>query len=226
MSDNEIILTGDITDFEIFLSAEKFGERFEREMQKAMVRACLYLIKEIKQRIRERKYTKNTYLTLALVGRKGKDIPLLKIKNMVDAIAYELKNSFTAEVGFIKNSLTTGGVKSPPHSMYKVVELMHTGYVIKVTPKMRAAIFAALAAQRTKKGNVKRGARQALTFFRNRADPSGSTQAGAWRVPPRPFLTDVFKDPKIQTQLRAIWRDGLERLWIGQRVKDGEHKER
>jgi hypothetical protein len=216
---NTITFEGDISAFEIFTDQTRFNGALEREVRRAMIKASLYLIKEVKQRIKDKKYIKNTPLTLVLAGGR-KDTPLLKIKNMVDAISYMLKDSFEAEVGFVKDSKTTGGVKSPPYDMKRVVTRLHEGCTITVTPRMRKAIIMALTGTKTKKGNVKRSAQEALTIFKY---VKGS---GVWRVPARPFLSDVFQDKEIQKNLQSIWREALEKTWLAQKVKDGEHRDR
>lgn len=187
------VLSGDWTKIERFLITS-YKHVLEEEVKKATIKNCLLIINAIKRNIRNRRFTKNTELTIAL---SGGDIPLLKEKNLFDAINYELKSAWEAEAGLIRNRKSTGGVASKPKGLAKIAKLIETGYTIQVTPKMRAAIMAALR----KKGHP---------IIEN-IDSGGSGQKAknVWRVPPRKFLSIVFKNHLIRKKVVRNWRDAV-----------------
>lgn len=219
MANNVIKFTGDYQLFMRFISAGTWNTVFARAIRRATIKNCLYLVKAIKQEIRQKKYTANAQLTLAL--KKG-SIPLLDEKNLFDAITYQLENSFYAEVGVFSGRESSGGVKSSPIDMQHLTELLHTGYVIRVTPKMRAAIMAALMEKRNAKQRLTRKAKSALRSMASRTGSGAQT----YRVPPRKFLTDVWERQDIQNMIRQNWRDALEQALLEAGAKDGENKDK
>lgn len=216
-----IVFTGDIEEFRKFTNVEAFDGTLQKHVRKALIKASLLLLKEVKQRIRDRKYEKNSTLTIRLMGGK-KDVPLAKKLNLFRAMAYKLNDMWTSEVGFLSAAKSTGGVTGDSRDIKKVVELMHSGYTINVTPKMLAAIFKSFDKQRTKKGKLTKNARETLAFFQNK----GGGGRSIWRVPPRPFMTDVLNDPKTDLMIRQCWREALEATFKEQGAKGGEHKDR
>lgn len=207
-------------DWKKFRNISGFKANLDREIRKATIKNSLIIIKAVGRKVRDKKYAENQPLTLALSKRT---IPLLKEKNMLDAMSFELANSFRAEVGFIKNKQSTGGVTGNTIEMQKLVELMESGYTITVTPKMVAAIMAALRTKRTKKGNLTGKARKAL-----KAIEAGEGGGGkrTWRVPPRKFMTEVLEDKQLAKQIRQNWSEALERVWKKQGVTGGDEKEK
>ena len=150
-------------------------------------------------------FTSDSPLTIAL--NSGKDIPLYKEGNLFKAIQFKLNNSFKAEVGIIKNSNSTGGVDGNTIEMQKLVELMHTGYNIRVTTAMRRAIMAKL---------------NELGVENNSGVQKPKVEI--WHVPPRPFLTDIWNNPKTEKILKKNWIEALEIFFKRQGAKDGEHR--
>lgn len=214
---------GDVEEFAKFTDPKILDGTFEREIRKATIRNALFLIKEIKTRIRERQYLENAPLTIALAGGK-KDIPLLKTKNMVNAIVHKLETSFKAEVGFLSNRNAAGGATKDRIKLKKVVELMHEGYVITVTPKMRQAIAAALT-QRSKSGKLTKKS-QTLLRTLSLAGTFNSDRDRTYRVPARPFMTAVFESKLVNRQIQREWREALERVWGSMGAKGGDEKDR
>lgn len=208
-----IEITGDVNAFLKFLTAGSTLPILEREIRRGTIRASLFLVTKVKEAIKARRYTKNSPLTLALT--RG-DIPLLKEKNLFDALGFELKNSFESEVGVMKGRKSTGGVRSSPHDMQKIALLLHEGYTIDVTPEVRAAIFSALR---------ERGGRRASSALKtlDRNEGRGKTK---YRVRPRKFLSSVFKNPSNQEKVKKIWRESLETAFQKAGAKDGDQRDR
>ena len=209
----EIQITGDVNAFLKFLTAGSTLPILEREIRRGTIKASLFLITRVKESIKARRYTRNSPLTLALT--RG-DIPLLKEKNLFDALGFELKNSFESEVGVMKGRKSTGGVASPPYDMQKVALLLHEGYTIDVTPEVRAAIFHALR---------ERGGKRAKSALRamDQNEGRGKTK---FRVKPRKFLSSVFKNPSNQEKVKRIWRDSLETAFQKAGAKGGDQRDR
>lgn len=214
---------GDVEEFAKFTDPKILDGTFEKEIRKATIRNALFLLKEIKTRIRERQYEANSPLTIALAGGR-KDIPLLKTKNLVNAIVHKLETSFKAEVGFMANRNATGGASGSRVKLKKVVELMHEGYTITVTPKMRQAIAASLT-QRSKSGKITKKS-QTLLRALSLAGTFNSDRDRTYRVPPRPFMTKVFESKLVNRQIQREWREALERVWTIQGAKGGDEKDR
>lgn len=214
---------GDVEAFTKFTDPKILDGTFEREIRKATIRICLNLVKEIKTRIREREYEVNAPLTIALAGGK-KDIPLLKSKNLVNAIVFELNSSFKAEVGFLDNRNATGGVTRDRIKLKKTVELLHEGYVITVTPKMRAAIAAAL----TKRGKSGKITKKSQTLLRtlSLAGTFNTDRDRVYRVKPRKFMSEVFENKYVQKMIQREWREALERVWKKQGAKGGDENDK
>lgn len=204
-SRNFIQLTGDVKLFKKFLNKNFWNGNLEKEIKEATLKNCLYLTSEVKQAIRDKKYQENSPLTIAL--NSGKDIPLYKEGNLFKAIQFKLNNSFKAEVGIIKNSNTTGGVDGNIIEMQKLAELMHTGYNIRVTTAMRRAIMAKL---------------NEIGVENNSGVQKPKVEI--WHVPPRPFLTDIWDNPKTEKFLKKNWIEALEKFFKRQGAKDGEHR--
>ena len=211
MSDNyRLVISGDWNQYNTFLNTAIYSRHIEREIRLAMIKSCLFIIKAIKQEIRGRNFAENKPLTLALA--KG-TLPLLKSKNLWDAIEYKLNTAFQAEIGIIRNTQSTGGVTGDTRSMYKIAELMHTGYTIKVTPKMITAILAALSNMKTKSGRTTAKARSMIkqinTERKFKLPGKRSKIAGNWRVRPRPYMERVMSSPDVYMEVRKNWKEAL-----------------
>jgi len=192
-------ITGDVRSFLRFTDPRINRRILEREMRKATIKSSLFLVKQVKRAIRKRAFTANRPLTIALAKASGKrrtTIPLLKEKNLVDAISFELKTAFHSEVGLVKNTKTTGGVFSSPHSMKKVAFNLHEGYTIDVTDAMKAAIAIALR---------EIGDRRALSSLKTMEKNTGKGKT-VWRVPPRKFFSIVFRNRFNQKVVQKNWR--------------------
>jgi hypothetical protein len=208
-----LVIKGDVAEYKRFLTPNSTLPILEREIKRATIDNSLYLVSQVKQQIRDRRFTANAPLTLAL--SRG-NLPLLKEKNLFDAIGFTLKTSFEAEVGLTERKLSTGGVKSRPTALEKIVLLLHDGFTIDVTDDMRAAIMAAL---RKSKG------RKAKSAQKQASERSGRGRT-VWRVPPRKFLTTVFRNLAIQERLRRRWREAVEAAFLKAGAKGGDHKDR
>jgi len=213
-------ITGDTIKFDKFLLSRRFRKNLEREVRKATILNSLLVIKAMGRKIRDRSFKDNTDLTLALT--RGQ-IPLLKDKNMLDAMSYQLQNAFVSEVGWLEGRESTGGVTGQTIQMQKLVELVNEGYMITVTPKMIAAIMAALRNRKTKSGRLTKKAKTALDAFEG---TEGGGGRGQWKVAARPFVEQVMTDPELIKTIRKNWSEAIERAYLAQGALGGEHKDR
>ncbi|MEZ4871286.1 MAG: hypothetical protein R2827_03365 [Bdellovibrionales bacterium] len=211
---NAIVLTGDVNAYLKFLTAGSTLGYVEREIRRATIRASMFLVNQIKNKIRSQKGLRpNTPLTLAL--SRG-SLTLLKEKNLFDALGYTLKNAFESEVGIPQGRKSTGGVTSHPEELQKIVFRLHKGFTIDLTPEVRAALIYGLR----KKGG--RSAKAAIQGFeQNTGKPKGQI-----RVKPIKFMSSVFNNTANQEKVRRIYRDGLERAFKSAGAKDGDHRDK
>jgi len=214
MSDG-IIITGDVVNYQRFLTSGITLKILEREIRKSTIKNALFLVRKVKESIRQKKFTKNSPLTIAL---KRGNTPLIDQRNLLKAISKEIKSSFEAEVGIVKNIKTTGGKGSgsPPFDMKKVVLLLHEGYTITVTQEMRAAIAAALR---------EKGGRQAASA-RKAANVNTGSGRDTFRVPPRKFLTRTFKNKAVQEVIKRNWRLAVEEAFRKTKIGAPDFKDR
>lgn len=210
---------GDTLRFQAFLKKQRFRRHLKRKIRSGTIRAALYLIKQVKVRIRGRNYVENAPMTLAL---KKSNLPLLDDKQLWDALSYELENAFKAEVGIVVERASTGSKVGKSRSMpiQQLAEMLHDGFTIRVTHKMKLAIISALHEKQTKTGRLTKKSKTALKTVSNMSSEP------IWRVPKRPFLTDVWADPKVRKEVRKIWTEALNQVWRAQGAKGKDWKNR
>lgn len=185
MAKSQITFSGKIDEFEGLLKPGAFMKILREEVDRATTRNALLVQDEIKQRILQKKYEPNSKITEIL---KGENFPLKDTADMIQAIEVEIRDSFTGFVGFLKNQKTSHG-----GDMKKVVDRLQEGFEVRITPKMRAFLFAK--------------AREAGWEPEEGQEPTGST--GVIRVPPRPFLQEVFDDKKIIGIVNRNWENAV-----------------
>lgn len=207
-------MVGDIKNFEKFTNPGTFSADIKRVIEKAMIRNSLFLIKRIKDNIRDNEFDSPSELTLAL---KNSNLPLLNQRNLWKAVDFKLLNSFTSEIGIISEKGSTGsqvGKAKSEINIKTLVELMEEGYEITVTDKMKKAIAIALSEDKTRSGSRKKSV--------------GSLKTGStYTVPSRKVFTKVWEgDATVNRVLGQNWRRALESMWKARGAKDGEHKDR
>lgn len=183
-----IRFSGDIKKFERFMSRR--GMRLlEQEVGKATARNAALLQDAIIERIKTRRFKKKkSPLTLAL---SKSDIPLIDTTDMMRAVETELQGAFVAFVGFLKNQKTSHGAE-----LRQIVPLLEKGFEVRLTAKMRRFLFLRM--------------RQAGVAGPG-GGPSQTSGDGVLRIPPRPFITPVFKSRRMQAKINTNWRDAVKR---------------
>jgi hypothetical protein len=207
--------TGDIKNFEKFIKPGTAQSDLVNAIRKGTIRNYLFLIKKVKDNIRNREFDSNSELTLAM---KNSDLPLLNQRNLWNAIDFKMKSAFEVEVGIIKKAGSTGsqfGKAKSQISMETLVELMEEGYDITVTDKMKKAIAIALSKKEGKGSSTKKRSVSSMK--------TGSTLT----VPSRKVFSKVFEeDPTIDRVLQENWRKAIEDMWKKRGAKDGEHRDK
>jgi len=214
--------SGDVQRFRRFLNPQNWTGNIEKNIRKATIRNALFLQKKVKQLIRDEDYAANSEMTLAL---KGSNKPLIDQRNLFNAIDTVVYNSFSGEVGILRNAGSTGSKFGKAKSQINIkdlVELMESGYTITVTQKMRQAIAMTLQGDLTSKGKLRAKSRTAL----ERLSENRGSGSQTYIVPPRPLLSKVFEDPTTEKVLVHNWRAALEGTFLAMGALGGEHKDK
>lgn len=213
-----IEITGDIVRYRLFLDSGRTMSIINREVGKATTKSSRFLIRKIKEAIRAKRFTENSPLTIALA--KGV-ATLSKSRNLIRALGFKKRGQFESEVGIVEDTQTTGGVSGDKRSMQKVATLLHKGYTITVTKRMRKAIMAELR----KKAELSGSATKAKKAIRQIGLLKGKG-AKFFKVPPRKFLTNTFKNTAVQQKVRNNWSEAVERAFVLSGVKPSDAKNR
>jgi hypothetical protein len=175
----KIQFSGDYKDFKKFIDKKKgFPKELEHFVKKATIKNSLIMVARIRQGMRGRKFEKNAKVTNLIKGNKS---PTIDESHLHNAIAREMIDSFTAKVGVLDGQ------------MARIAKVIHEGATLKITPKMRAAIFGQLR----ERGNL------------GKLDPNHKSD-GFMRIKPRPFLSTVFESPTVRKELNQNWQDAVE----------------
>lgn len=166
-----------VTGMKKFLRA--FAEKrisgiLKNKEQLAMKRAVLYLRSEVLAYINEERHgIPNAPLTVLI---KGSDRPLVDRGDLRLAIntAVEGKGrTVEGAVGVLRRRRAKRGRK-----MVNIATALHEGFVVRVTPKVRAAVFAELRKRQGKKARGKK---------------SSGGGSSTWRVKGRPFIREPLE---------------------------------
>jgi len=158
------------------MSSARFANKLKSEVKKATTANTLLVRTEIITRIDQGKYEPNRPITIAM---KGSSLPLVDRGDLRRSIRTRQIDWSSGFVGVLAATKLRG------KAMANIGEMLHEGFTIKITPKMR-------------------------TWFKYKAkeyvfspiNPSTS----ALRVRGRPFIKQPFEDPKIQTDCEDNWR--------------------
>ena len=177
----QIQFKGDIKPLKKFLNVPRFKTLMERKIRAATRLNAMIMHAEIRRRIRGRKYARNAKVTLMIKGKKKP--PLIRTGQLHAAIEQELINSYKARVGI------------RPGQNAKLAKILHEGATVKITPKVRAAIFGQI---KEAGGNIDK-----LPKMKSK---------GVLRIPPRRFLTEVFENRKLRSEINRNWDNAVKGL--------------
>jgi hypothetical protein len=161
--------------------------RLETEQRRQMARAVALLRGDVIEYINTARHgVPNSPLTILI---KGSSRPLVDRGDLRQGIATEVAVSRArvhGAVGVLRRSRGRGGRR-----LTNVAAALHEGFTVRVTPEVRAAVFAEMTKRRGKKVRVTSGG-----------------GARVWRVRGRPFIREPLDDAK--ERLVEILGDGVE----------------
>lgn len=181
---------GDWDSFDRMLDADRFAKLMKAELKAAYRRLGIYARALIRRRITAaQRYKENSLVTELL---KGGTTPVLAKRKLYESIEFEVRD--TAEgavelVVYVKGSPKTSSGRT-------IAEIVHDGAVIRVTPAMRAALFARLA----RKGVL------------GQLPPTGPAKE-YWVIPPRPFIRDPMSSPVYRKRVESEIKAATERVF-------------
>lgn len=167
--------------------------------EKGTKKAVQFVIAEIQNRIRAGRYRKLSPLTRMMRTLEGySTTPLLRRGALVRSITGDVETAWKASVGLLSTfgsqrgrDPTTGKFKKGEQRESNLGRLLHDGGLIKVTDKMRQAF-----ARRMKRAALKNNASLL---------PPQKKGKGYIKIPPRPFIKDVFDDPAVMKKIEEIY---------------------
>lgn len=141
----------------------------------AMTRAVVFLRGEVLSYIEQEKHgVPNAPLTVLI---KGSSTPLSDrgdLKLSIDTDVVGKGRDVVGAVGVLRSRRAKRGKK-----MFNIATALHEGFVVRVTPKVRAAVFAELRKRQGKKA---------------RGEKSTGGGSSTWRVRGRPFIREPLHE--------------------------------
>lgn len=181
------------------LSPAAFSSELEKNIRKATQFNALLAKAAIQERIQASKYAANAPLTIII---KGSSKPLVGLgARLFRAITYKMVDSYTAFVGAIRKGGDVDAVN--------LIETLHQGATIPVTPAMRGMFFF-LWKLTTGTMNPARAEGRVKEIY-EQIEGTGKIiyplrdTTTAIHIPPRPFMKDVFEDASLAAAMRANW---------------------
>lgn len=200
----EFKLTGDWRKLGALLNAPRFRDRLERNMLNATKQAGMVVVAEIRRRIRARRYAPNNPFTVLMKRSSG---ALVDDGDLFAAVTSVAVNPNTVFVGILRNTVSEDG------NLANLAELLHEGGNVTVTTAMRNLflVLARVGAGQMKKsklsGRAAEIAKQLGRRIKQIKPLKDSTRT--LHIPPRRFLSTVFKDPKVLQKIRRIWEKAV-----------------
>lgn len=194
-------------EFTTFLAAME--GKLGKVSEKAMKKAVLMTMGEIQQRIKDGRYRKLSPLTQTLKSMEGySNTPLIRTGALMRAITRDVIGPYTGVVGINKNAKGKRG-RDPVTGRFTAAEIsniaitLHEGARIRITDKMKRGFMRRMKMAAKKSGGA--------SMLRRR----GSSK-GIMRIPPRPFIKDVFNDAAFVRKVEDLfWKDLYAELGLG-----------
>jgi hypothetical protein len=179
------------------LDARGFDEAARKNMRKATALNGKILEAAMRKVLQSGKLKPNAALTIAI---KGSSKPLVDHGTLFQAITSHVVDDFTVFVGVLRNA---------PN--YDLIETLHEGVEITVTPAMRGMFF---MLWRVSIGEID------ANRLTGRAAVLWERMPGGWLpladdtktivIPPRRFVVAAFRTAGIVAQCRANWKKALD----------------
>lgn len=162
-----------------FLDPTHLQARLRVELKRKMAQQVQLLRADVIRYIdQERHGIPNSPLTILVKGSSRPLVDRGDLRQSISASVEVYGANVRGAVGVMRSARGKGG-----KGLVSVAAALHEGFTIKVTPKVRAAVFAEMRKRRGKVGKGKK--RRGATI-----DTSGLSGAGArvWHVRGRPFI--------------------------------------
>ncbi len=165
--------TKGIDKFIRYFSEKRRKDHMNRDMRSKIQRQLELLRTDIIQYIDAEKHgIKNSPLTIL---SKNSSRPLVDHGDLRQSVNWRtkiLKNNVIGGVGVLRTKVNNDGKK-----LWNIAIALHEGYIVKVTPEVRAAVFMEMRKRRGKKV---------------RFNSNASSGAKTWKVRGRPFIEAPF----------------------------------
>lgn len=172
----------------------KLAEAAERGTKKA----TLYVMTEIHNRIRGAKYRKLSPLTSTIKSLEGfSQTPLVRRGALLRAITRDVISPYEGVVGINKQAKGARG-RDPVTGKFTTAEIanvaytLHEGARIRITDKMKRAFMRRITRLMKNAGGG--------SLMKKRGSSKGFI-----RIPPRPFIKDVFDDFMVLQKVQEIY---------------------
>lgn len=202
----EFRLTGDWRRFARAIDPDRLGPAVEAHVKRATIANALYVIAEIRRRIKRRAYGRNSALTILI---KRSSAPLVDDSDLFNSFTHHVINPTTVFVGVLRTSRDAAG-----QNLANLAELLHEGGAVQVTEAMRNmfSLLAAVGSGERSKGELTGRAAELAARLKGRIKQikplKDSTKV--LNIPPRPFFRAVFKDPKVLKKVRKNWEKAVQ----------------
>lgn len=208
----KLTLSGAWDSFLNFLNPARAKRAFQEELRRKVLEQCHLLRRDVVEYIDAEKHgVPNSPLTV-MVKRSSR--PLVDrgdLRQSISAEAEVTADGVAGAVGVKRSARGKGG-----KGLVNVAAALHNGFTIKVTEKVRAAIFAEMR-KRAGRGKQRRGKGGRFGKAEGvKIDASGLRGAGArtWVVRGRPFILEPFleAEERIKVALGEGVRVTLKKL--------------
>lgn len=202
----EFKMVGDWRKMASALDSKRFEANLEANLGRATAFNGMMMAGEIRRRIKSRKYAKNSPLTILL---KKSSTPLVDDGDLFGAVTSQSLDKYSVFIGILRSTMGDNG-----KPLVNLAELLHNGGVIPVTEHMRN-MFILLS-------EVGQGKRDVSTLEGRVADMAKAlgpriknikalrASTTHIKIPARPFLTDVLKDPAMLKKCEMNWRKAVQ----------------
>lgn len=171
-----------------YFSERRRRDLLYRETQRKVKEQLVLLRRDIVQYVQDERHgVENSPLTILT---KGSSKPLVDRGDLRQGISEETAvkpRGVDGAVGVLRSKRSSDGQK-----LWNVAAALHEGYTVRVTPKVRAAVFAEMRKRRGRRVEV---------------PSSGAAGASTWKVRGRPFIQVPFDD--AEERIKMALGDGV-----------------
>ncbi len=208
----ELKMTGDWARMAAALDPKRFQANLDANIGKATRFNGMMVAAEVRKRIKGRKYAANSPLTILI---KKSSTPLVNDGDLFGAVTSKNLDAYSVFVGILRSAMSADG-----KSLVNIAEFLHNGGSIPVTEAMRN-MFMML-------WEVGQGKRERSTLEGRAAELANALKGRIKQikpikpttkfivVPPRPFLSDVLKDPTVLKRCENNWRKAADATFKAQ----------